>query len=163
MSLRAVAAEAGTTTAAVYTLFGGRAGLVRAIVEEGFRRFARHLTAVPHTGDPGADLLALGMAYRDNALENPHFYRVMFTPSPEGGTPPGDGVPAVVRPTFGVLREAVARLPDVCDAEELALRLWSLVHGLVSLELAGLLPGTAEDRRRRYEATLRDSRLSPRP
>lgn len=160
LSLRVVAAEAGTTTAAIYTLFGGRAGLVRAVVDEGFRRFAHHLAGVPRTGDPAADLIALGIAYRDNALDNPHFYRVMFTPPPREGAPPGDEIPAVVRPTFGVLRDAVARLPGATATEELALRLWSLVHGLVSLELAGLLPGTAEERRRRYVATLRDARLS---
>lgn len=159
LSLRSVAAGAGTTTAAVYTLFGGRDGLVRAVVDEGFRRFAAHLDAAPRTEDPAADLLALGVAYRDNALDNPHFYRVMFAPSGED-TEPGGDVPTVVRPTFGVLRDAVARLPGVPDAQELALRLWSLVHGLVSLELAGLMPGSAEERRRRYVATLRGSRLS---
>lgn len=160
LSLRSVAAEAGTTTAAVYTLFGGREGLVRAVVEEGFRRFAAHLDAVPRSEDPRADLLALGVAYRDNALDNPHFYRVMFTPQPGDEREPGSEVPAVVSPTFAVLRDTVARLPGVPDARELALRLWSLVHGLVSLELAGLLPGTAEERRHRYVETLRGSRLS---
>jgi len=159
LSLRTLAAAAGTTTAAVYTLFGGRDGLVRAVVDEGFRRFADRLAAVPRTGDPGADLFALGLAYRDNALANPHFYRVMFAPAPGEDTPPTTEVPTLVRPTFGVLRDAVARLPHVPDAEELALRLWSLVHGLVSLELAGLLPGTPEERCRRYAQTLRGTRL----
>ncbi len=162
LSLRTLATAAGTTTAAVYTLFGGRDGLVRAVVDEGFRRFAAHLHASPRTTDPAADLLALGMAYRDNALDNPHFYRVMFSPVPGDENEPDAEVPAVVRPTFGVLRDAVARLPDVPDAEELALRLWSLVHGLVSLELAGLMPGTVEERRRRYVETLRGTRLGVR-
>src|SRR5690625_6894120 len=45
LSLRRLAAAAGTTTAAVYTLFGGRDGLVRAVVDEGFRRFADRLAA----------------------------------------------------------------------------------------------------------------------
>ncbi|WP_324653230.1 TetR/AcrR family transcriptional regulator [Georgenia sp. H159] len=159
LSLRTVAAEAGTTTAAIYTLFGGRDGLVRAVVDEGFRRFAQHLDTVPRSADPRADLLALGVAYRDNALANPHFYRVMFGPG-SGRDPAGD-VPPAVRPTFAVLRDAVARLPHVTDAEELALRLWALVHGMVSLELAGLLPGSTEDHGRRYVQALRASRLSP--
>jgi len=156
LSLRRLAAAAGTTTAAVYTLFGGRDGLVRAVVDEGFRRFAERLAAVPRTADPGADLFALGLAYRENALANPHFYRVMFG-GVAGTDAPAGGVPTAVRPTLGVLRDAVARLPEAERREgttELALRLWSLAHGLVSLELAGLLPGTREERDARYRAAL---------
>jgi len=160
LSLRTVAAQAGTTTAAVYTLFGGRDGLVAAVVEEGFRRFAEHLAAVPRSADPGADLLELGLAYRDNALANPHFYRVMFGPAPEQG---GPAAPTTAQPTFRVLREAVARVPGVPDADELALRLWALAHGLVSLELAGLLPGGREERDARYRAALLASRQAPDP
>lgn len=157
VSLRTVAAAAGTTTAAIYTLFGGRDGLLSAVVDEGFRRFAERLAAVPRTDDPGADLLALGLAYRDNALANPHFYRVMFGSSP-GAEVAGDGVPTTARPTFLVLRGAVARLPGVPDAEELALELWALAHGLVSLELAALLPGTRAEREARYRSALLGSR-----
>lgn len=160
LSLRRLAAAAGTTTAAVYTLFGGRDGLVRAVVDEGFRRFADRLAAVPRTDDPAADLFALGLAYRENALANPHFYRVMFGGAAGTDEPAGD-VPTVVRPTFGVLRDAVARLPRTERPEgatELALRLWSLAHGLVSLELAGLLPGTPEERETRYRSALLASR-----
>ena len=157
LSLRKLAAAAGTTTAAVYTLFGGRDGLVRAVVDEGFRRFAERLDAAPRTDDAAADLFALGVAYRDNAVANPHFYRVMFGTVDGRGEPDGTDVPAVAAPTFSVLREAVARLPEPARPEgstELALRLWSLAHGLVSLELAGLLPGTPEEREARYRSAL---------
>src|SRR5690606_41009221 len=55
--------------------------------------------------------LALGVAYRDNALENPHFYRVMFSPDTTGaGSAETELRPAGVHnPTFAVLRDAVAR------------------------------------------------------
>ena len=157
LSLRTLAAAAGTTTAAVYTLFGSRDGLLRAVVEEGFRRFAGHLETVPRTTDPGADLFALGLAYRANALANPHFYRVMFAAVAD----PAGGADVITSPTFVVLREAVARLPEAArggGAEDEALRLWALVHGLVSLELAGLMPGTPEERAARYATALRASR-----
>ena len=160
LSLRTVAADAGTTTAAIYTLFGGRDGLVRAVVEEGFRRFARRLDGVERTDDPAADLFALGIAYRENARENPHYYRVMFGPveGQHDGSEDGTGVPVIARPTFGVLHAAVMRIQPQ-EAEEQALRLWSLVHGLVSLEIAGVLPGTPDERAARYAAALRASRL----
>lgn len=157
LSLRAVAAAAGTTTAAVYTLFGGREQLVEAVVTEGFQRFAQHLDAVPRTPDPLADLFALGLAYRDNAVANPHFYRVMFAPGTARGSHD-----TLAEPTFLALRDAAARVLDVAGgpgpAEELALRLWGLAHGLVSLELAGLMPGDEAERSARYAAALRGER-----
>ena len=41
------------------------------------------------------------------------------------------------------------------EVELHAVRAWGLVHGLVSLELAGLLPGTETERADRYEQLLR--------
>lgn len=145
-SLRALARAAGTSTSAVYSLFGSREALVAAVGREAFRRLAEHLDAAPHTGEPGPDLLALGLAYRRFALDEPGFYRVMFEVAPEHGH-------GAEEPTFAVLREAVARVrPD--DAREGALALWALVHGLVSLELAGLLPGGEPERADRFRAAL---------
>lgn len=158
-SLRTLATSAGTTTAAVYTLFGGRDGLLRAVVEEGFRRFAAHLAAAPTSTDPAADLLALGLAYRRSALDAPHFYRVMFGGTHAGGAPDE----ALGRPTFAVLKAAVSRLlredgTTAGGAHAVSLRLWALVHGMVSLELAGLLPGEETQREEQYLATLRAAR-----
>ncbi len=54
-----------------------------------------------------------------------------------------------------MLRDAVARLePSGTRADDVALGLWGLVHGLVSLELAGLVPGGDDARAARYSATL---------
>lgn len=139
VSVRAVAAEAGVTTAAVYSLFGSREALLSAVVEEGFRRFASHLSAVERTDDPAEDLISLGLAYRRNALQNPHFYRVMFGPGPESSAAYGEQ-------TFGVLEEAIARVAQ-CDQDEArrrAERVWAYVHGLVSLELSGLRAAVSE-------------------
>lgn len=157
LSLRAVARAADTTTAAIYTLFGSKEALVEAVVDEASRRFAAHLEAVPHTDDPFADLLALGLAYRANALENPHFYRVLFSPDSAVGVEPR----GVAAPTFVVLRDAVARATGAPapQAEPLAVRLWALAHGLVSLEIAGMLPGGQNERERAYT----DALLSARP
>lgn len=64
VTVRSVATAAGTSPSAVYALFGSRDELVAAVSAEGFRRFAAHLAAVERTDDPGADLAALGGAYR---------------------------------------------------------------------------------------------------
>ncbi|RPF22099.1 TetR/AcrR family transcriptional regulator [Myceligenerans xiligouense] len=172
VTVRSVAAEAGTSPSAVYALFGSREKLLAAVTAEGFRRFAAHLAAVPRTGAPREDLRALGLAYRASALADPHFYRVMFDRGVEPASGDGDPIPpagpgrpdarSTKRGTFEVLRDAVARaVPQgsAAHVETVALGLWGLVHGLVSLELAGRLDGDAETRARRYAETL--SALGP--
>src|SRR5690606_18788333 len=47
VTVRDVAARAGTSASAVYALFGSRDALLAAVVEEGYRRFADHLAAAP--------------------------------------------------------------------------------------------------------------------
>ncbi|WP_277212760.1 TetR/AcrR family transcriptional regulator [Isoptericola croceus] len=152
VTVRTVAAAAGTSASAVYALFGSRDDLVAAVSAEGFRRFAAHLAAVPPTEDALADLRALGLAYRTSALADPHFYRVMFD---RAVRPSAAAPPALEQPTFRVLRDAVARLmPGAPDerVEAAAVGLWGLVHGLVSLEIAGLLPGDEAERTAGYAA-----------
>lgn len=164
VTVRDVAGRAGTSASAVYALYGSRDALLAAVTDEGFRRFAERLAAAPRGTDPRVDLLALGLAYRENALAEPHFYRVMFAgPGPADGGPTTEP-PATDRATFRVLQDAVGRVlasggrtreAEEDSAREGALALWALVHGLVSLELAGLMPGSADERTDRYVRALR--------
>jgi AcrR family transcriptional regulator len=159
VTVRGVAAACGTSASAVYALFGSREALVAAVSDEGFRRFGAHLDAVPRTDDAAADLAALGIAYRASALADPQFYRVMFERAVNAR-------PLKDRPTFLALRDAVVRLlatiepqaqsrARMAHAGEAALALWALAHGLVSLELAGLVPGNERTRADRYRDVLR--------
>jgi AcrR family transcriptional regulator len=75
---RALTAEIGASTQALYTLFGGMPGLFEAIVADGFERFAAHVNAVPETEDPVADFFAKGWAFGEWALTHPQLYRLMF-------------------------------------------------------------------------------------
>lgn len=169
LSLRQVAAAVGTTTQAVYTHFGSKEDLVRAVVAEAFARLEAELAAAPHTDDPVGDLVGLGIAYRRNALANAHLYRVMFglnplaltdpaveasipgSTDPAGGADGADGADAPIGlAAFGVLVAAMARCVDaqllVGDPAALARSVWATAHGAVSLELAGFLgdPAAAE-------------------
>src|SRR5437763_9593343 len=82
LTLRRVADAVGTSTMAIYTHFGGMPELRRAVRREGFARLAEHLGQVRESEDPVADLALLGRAYYENALSNPHLYRVMFAEQP---------------------------------------------------------------------------------
>ncbi|GAA2124437.1 TetR/AcrR family transcriptional regulator [Glycomyces algeriensis] len=148
LSTRRVAQETGTSTTAVYSLFGDKAGLVREMFLEGFDRLTAAFAAVPRTGDPLADLLALGDAYQANARANPHLYELMFgRPVPE--FQPDAEVAERIRPTFDALVEACGRCIDAgvfadLGAYPIAVQLNAMAHGLCSLELRGALGDRAE-------------------
>ena len=76
---RQVASEAGTSTAALYELFGDKAGLVRAVFLEAFRALDRLLAAVPAGDDPRADLVATMAASRTFALAHPMSFDLMYS------------------------------------------------------------------------------------
>lgn len=139
LSLRHLASEVGTSTMAIYTHFGGMKELHAAVRREGFDRLAQHLSAVEETGDAVADLSLLGVAYTANAQTNPNLYRAMFMERPAD-----EADAAVGSETFDQLLRAVERCVEArrftqVTADELALQLWALAHGLIALHLAGML------------------------
>ncbi|MGH3672271.1 MAG: TetR/AcrR family transcriptional regulator [Pseudonocardiaceae bacterium] len=147
LSLRRLAAAAGTSTSAVYALFGGKPGILRGLFIEAFTRFAAHLDTVTPSDDPLADLLALGRAYRASALANPHLYAMMFS-SPVPGFEPTPQDYAHAESTFAPLLDTVRRAVAagaLVSAEPglIATALWANVHGLVSLELCCAMPAGA--------------------
>jgi AcrR family transcriptional regulator len=165
LSTRRVAQEVGTSTTAVYNLFGDKTGLLRAMFLEGFVRLAQEFDAVPHDGDPETDLMALGYAYRAAALANPHLYELMFG-RPIADFRPDEAALAQIQGTCDTLVAAVARCIDAgrfapSDPHDIAVHLNALVHGLASLELRGALAGGDQaDRHWRLalEATFRGHR-----
>ncbi len=144
LNLRRLAADAGTSTTAVYSLFGNKAGLVDALFREATRRFAARLATVEPTADPVSDVVRLGIAYRDYALTDPHLYAIMFarrTGDLDLADERGDEAAATIAPLVDAVRrgQEAGLLADV-PAERIALACWGIAHGLVSLELAGNVP-----------------------
>jgi AcrR family transcriptional regulator len=141
LSMRRVAAEVGASTTVLYTLFGGKPGLIEALWIEGFDRLWQAEEEAEPADDPLRRLATLGRAYRTHALANPDYYRVMF-----GGAIPGfkpsEQALALSRRTRAVLVDAVRACIDAGvmqpnDPERVATILWATVHGVVSLEIAG--------------------------
>lgn len=144
LSLRKVAAAAGVSTMPVYTLFGDKEGLLAAMHREGFRRLGAALDAVPRTADPLADLVALGLAYREAALSSPHLYGLMFgraVPQFQPSAADREAADATYQPLVdGVARCQEAGVFHPGDPRRVALHLWAVAHGMVNLELNGQLP-----------------------
>ena len=143
LSTRRLAAEVGTSTTAVYTHFGSKPEMVRAMVAEGFDRLARRTRRVAKTDDTVRDLANQGWAYRRHAHANPHLYRIMFGRTVAEFQPTASdraqGLPALQIVVDGAQRAIDAgRLTDT-DAWPAAVSLWTAIHGVVSLELDGYL------------------------
>ncbi len=78
ITIRALAAAAGTATAAVYSLFDGKDGLIAEVRDRAVAGLSRDLSAVPTSDDPLADLYELAVAYRRWGREHRHLYTVFF-------------------------------------------------------------------------------------
>lgn len=141
LSARRLARDAGTSTMALYTHFGGMPGLVQAVVAEGFRRLHARVAEVELTDDPVADLAAAAAAYRANALANPHLYAVMFGSASLGQYRLHDEELEVGLAAFEQLVGLVERAMDAgalrrADPGPVAAQIWTALHGYVVLEIA---------------------------
>lgn len=154
VTVRAVATEAGVAPMGVYNRFGGKDGLVEALMIRGFERL-RQAVAVREDLDPLTMLRTSGGCYREFALANRELYAVMFgqvipiagEPSPELGD--------CAAGAFGELVHAVERgieagLLRPGDPRQIAHLLWSAIHGAVTLEIGGQL--LVEDAQAHFEA-----------
>lgn len=155
LTTRRLATEVGRSTMAVYTWFGSKPNLLRALYHEAFSRFRDRLMSVAHTDDPLADLVALGAAYRHHALTDPNLYEIMFGSSNRYFSPDPEDLMLAVG-TFEILVAAIARCVDSGDLrgdpQQVAMQVWSAVHGAMSLELGRGLGEEGSEWRTTYEA-----------
>jgi AcrR family transcriptional regulator len=147
LTVRGVAEAAGASTIAVYTRFGGRAGLLDTLYERAFDLLREQLDELPPpSNDYAGDLIAFAMTYRRFALENPARYALMFErPVPDFNPDPALRV-AVLQQSFELLVSRVERCsPKGADNVKLGFLLFTTMHGLVSNELTqrarGPIPG----------------------
>ena len=145
LSTRRLAAEVGTSTAAVYTHFGSITELRRAIRRVGFERLADYQRSYERTDDPVADLAKQGWAYCRNAMTNPNMYRVMFMEAPLDESDAEVGLY-----TFEMLVGEVRRCVEAGrfrgDPFDMASQCWATTHGVVTLYLAGMFDEAEVDR-----------------
>ena len=146
LTVRGIAEEAGTSTRAVYALFGSKQGLEQALHEVMFTRLRDLMQGRERSDDPRQDVLNLSLAYRRWATERPERYALAMhrfvgkrrrPRSPEGV--------AVSRAALQELRDSVQRAHDAGvlvgnrDPEDVVTQLRAAVHGLAEFENLGLL------------------------
>lgn len=154
LSVRTAAAEAGTTTRAVYSLFGSKDGLVASVAQTAFEYLYQEIDRLPVTDDPAADLVAIGTkVVRRLALDHPGLFRIAF--QRVAGLHADPALVAAREKTWVQLQAAVKRLQDagllgtkpVPDAAREINAMW---EGLANAELRGdvlrIMPKREEER-----------------
>jgi len=143
LTMRRLAKDLGTSYQVIYSRIGDKGALVRALHEEGFRRLRRSPTSYHPDGEDEV-LLGLARYYRLWATENPALFDLMF------GAPIAEFVrdDAARRVEWEGFRDTfVAACRAWLDAKlearpkgasvRLAWRIWTAVHGITVLHLAG--------------------------
>ena len=141
-SLRELADRIGVTQPALYRHFASKDALLEALCIEGFDLLARQQRAAMQQAgsDAWKRLTALSRAYIRFATKHPDYFRVMF----ELGVANAPHVTPQVLPTFHLLVDAVVdcqRGGSIApgNSRDIAIGVWSSVHGLASLLLNGPL------------------------
>lgn len=155
---RTVARKSATSIPAVYELFGDKAGIVREVFFEGFRRLRRRFDEFEDSADPRADLARIMTVFRSFVHENPVLADVMFS-RPFADFDPGPmerEAGASVR-TFivGHVRRCIDAGLLVGDETDIAHVLLALAQGLAKQESAGWLGTSQTSVDRRWELALR--------
>lgn len=136
-SLRAVAKQLNVSHAAAYRHFRNKESLLCAVSVEGFRRLAASLEeAASEASDIGDAIVAFGLAYVHFGLENAGLYQAMFSEV----TQRHDDSRNTANQVLAVSADLLARAQRIGrvrpgDPFEQARAAWSMVHGLVDLNL----------------------------
>jgi AcrR family transcriptional regulator len=138
VSLREVARRAGVSTAAPYHHFPERGAVLAALAEEGYARLLDALQAAREASRrrvPSARVTALAEAYLRFAAEQPTYYAIMFLPEiadPKQHPGPHRDGQRCLALIVALLRDVDPRRSDA-EALEIAILLWSAVHGFATL------------------------------
>jgi AcrR family transcriptional regulator len=156
LSVRAVADAAGTTTRAVYSLFGSKEGLlVESLARDAFDFLFTEIEKLEETDDPVADLIDVGvLVFRRLVREHPALYRIAF----QRIVPGLDAGPELVATRQRAWNQLVVKVERLQSAghlggkpvPEAALEFNAMLEGLANAELRGavlrLLPEGSEER-----------------
>ena len=150
MSLRGLTSDAGTTTRAVYSIFGSKDGLVAALGARTFDRLALAVEALPVTSDPAADLVNAGvLGFRPLVLDHPALFQLGIQQTDTNAEQLAGTRPAAAR-AWTVLQARVARLElegglGARSIDEAATAFHALCEGLAALEIRGAIPAQTAD------------------
>lgn len=169
LSLNAIAKAMGMSGPAIYRYFASRDELLAALVTDGYGELAtvvEEAAGAAARRRPERRLAHVAEAYRAWALANPYRYELLFSVRPPGYADPHEAI-AAIEPAMQVLLELLGAVaqpsttaapPAKLEAQLrrwaaargaraerppalllLGVLTWTRLHGIVTLELAGVL------------------------
>jgi len=181
LSISAIGKQLGVSGPALYRYFASRDDLLTELVIDAYHDLANALTAATRQvpkDDPRARFEALARAYRSWALAEPHRYRLLFGPPLPGYEAHAQRLVEASWAAMNLLLEVLrgfvigAAEPSGPLAAELtawaqqnepgidaatalrAVLIWSQLHGIVSLEIAGNFASMSIDADQLFQAQL---------
>ncbi len=144
LSIRGIARRIGYSAPALYEYFSGKEAIAEALFVSGFEQLREAMEGVERAEpDPARRMQAMAHAYRVFARTHPQEYQLMFSrPVPE--FKPADHLMVnTAIPAFAPLQRTVeagiaAGVFRQGDPRIAATVAWATMHGLVSLDLAGM-------------------------
>jgi len=159
VSMRKIAGAVNLSATAIYRHYRDKDELLDEITEEGFRLFREYLSDALGAPTPLDRMHGLADRYLDFAMEHPRHYDFIFSlPRRNVRTFPGDFASRHDL-TFHILSDQVEQAIQegqmvLDDPLEVALSIWSHVHGLVALQRAGRFGHDEEEIRTIYRRSL---------
>jgi AcrR family transcriptional regulator len=139
LSMRKVARKAGVSHAAPYAHFADKQALVAAISTQGYRSIFERFSAAAkaHQDDPPRQLVECAWAYVQFALEHPNHYKITLSGVVEKEKDYPDLV-EIAEKCFAALVQVVENSQQAgvlasAPTYLIAVTVWGLVHGLISL------------------------------
>ena len=148
VTMRQLSAELGVSPMTPYRYFEDKDDILAAVRTSAFNRFAEALEKA-RDGAPDARTRGhvVGEAYVRFAMENPHSYKLMFDMNQPNVEKYPDLIAAGQRARATMtdhVKDAIAAGLYAGDPQQIGLLMWAAIHGVVVLQLAGMLPPGAD-------------------
>lgn len=140
VSIRKITKIIEYTSPVIYEHFKNKEAILAEIESFGFRDLKNRLEQ-EHSKHKEADkqLINVSLAYWDFAFDNPELYQVMFNLE---GTQSQSPNPEAIRTAADCIVSSLKHLHTFpAERESLFINWWSMVHGYISIIMAGHLPG----------------------
>lgn len=138
LNLRLIAEQSGTSTQAIYTLFGGKTGLIRAMYEHWIKELEDILLATQSHLSPMELMVQTAHIYRKQALSDPQLFLFGVSPSANEANILGLMMSSRTFALFcGFIQAGIqcGEFASVEQVEQQAKGLWAAIHGAVLFEI----------------------------
>lgn len=161
LSMRSIATRVGVSATSIYLYFDGKDTLVHGLIDEGMESLHESLLrAEAPAAAPAARLENLCRAYLEFGRSNPEYYEIMFLLHPARMARYPAEKYRRARRNLEIFAAALEPLcPPGADLRLTSHALWCLLHGAVSLRIAGRMDSHVEPERLAAETVSRALRM----